>query len=419
MKALVLSHALLPLLNQTPQPQAFAPTVAVLDKISEIDATSFELMTPTSAEDLGYLGACETAPPPGFQIGVIACSSGGSLIAAVPFFVTRYDLLLALNNPLVSRWISAGFLRPRLISLGSPLTETCPLRFDPELDASQRAVVFDLMLDAFFAHANAEGIRLQAIKDLSDAVSREFDAVLLGRAFQRLVGLPVAKLALPGRSLQDFLKQQSKHFRKDFSRANNKAARVTVQHVRDISGLEPQLFDLYEATRTRGHVSSGDFDRIAPDFLSTTLAAAPNSYVGLYRLDGAVIGFSLILNDATTSIAKFIGLKYPEAHQLGLYRRCMRDLIETSYARGQSEISFGCLNYDFKVRSGCELAGNFVYFRHAKPAVNAVFARIAHHFHYDAMDDDLIKLAQSGQYAMQYRATHEPLSGDVGSDGKG
>ena len=267
------------------------------------------------------------------------------------------------------------------------------------------------MLEKSSGHAKSLHIRLLAVKDIGERMANDLDATLLDNKFQRLVGLPIARLALPGTSLQDFLKQRSKHFRKDFNRALNKAGRITIEHVRNVDHIAPQLFELYEMTRMRGHTTSGDFDRIAPDFVGKVLAAAPNSYVGLYRLDGALIGFSLILNDGKTAIAKFIGLKYPEAHQTGLYRRCMKDLIETSYGNGQTEISFGCLNYDFKVRSGCELVGNFVYFCHTKPSVNALFARIARHFHYDAMDDDLIALTKSGRYAMRHRDTQQPLTG--------
>lgn len=382
----------------------------VVPSIADLDAQALANLEPRSPEDQHYLRACERAPPPGFEIGAIACFAGAILLAAAPFFVTRYDLLLALNSPRLSKWLSSPRLRPKLLCLGSPLTETCPLAFAPHLQSAERAAVFAAMLDALLAHAKKNRIRLAAVKDVGAALVGDLDQPVLNRKFHRLVGLPVAKLALPGGSIADYLQGRSKNFRKDFNRAINKSASITIEHVRDIASVAPQVFALYEQTRMRGGVSSGDFDQISREFVATVLAQTPSAYAALYRFDGELIGFSLILNDRTTAIAKFIGLKYPEANQTGLYRRCLKDLIETAYAQGQAEISFGCLNYGFKVKSGCALSPNYVYFRHANPMLNKMFGSIARHFHYDSMDPDLLELSSNGQYLIDHPPTKQPLS---------
>ena len=392
---------------------AYSLRSVVLHSITEIDSATISRLGPLTPENAHYLRAAEVAPPPGFEMGAIAVFAGDDLVAAAPFFVTRYDLLLALNNPHVSNWLSSRWLRPKLLCLGSPLTETCPLVFAPELEPYERAAAFAALLEALLDYARQSKIRLTAVKDIGETLLPDVDRRLLDNRFHRLVGLPVAKLLLPLATVSDYLKQRSKNFRKDFNRAINKSAQIRIEHVRDISAVAAQVFELYEQTRTRGGVSSGDFDQISPAFISTVLEHVPSSYAGLYWLDGKLIGFSLILNDETTAIAKFIGLKYPEANQTGLYRRCLKDLVETAYSRGQTEISFGCLNYDFKVKSGCSLTSNYVYFRHGNAAVNHLFGKISQHFHYDAMDPDLLELAKTGQYKLHHPPTDRPFPGPI------
>jgi hypothetical protein len=128
------------------RPNLMKPDLTTLEVSSSIErftADEWNRLFPGELEDWSYYRATERARLAGFEWLYFGVRVDSELRAVVPAFITDYRLDTTLDGRL-RRVVGAlaraapGLLRPRMLALGSPVSETCHAGYDPHSTQSER-----------------------------------------------------------------------------------------------------------------------------------------------------------------------------------------------------------------------------------------------------------------------------------------
>ena len=358
----------------TPSPfaQVSLHSVDIVDRIDDIGEDVWNRCFPDEIEGFLYYKAVEFAGLADFEIHYLRLRKSNRTIALAPFFVSRYRLdtlgdgaLLQLLRRLGARW--PKLLSIPMVCLGSPVSEIAHLGYAPELDATQRATAFRALLAGLERFARQRHIGLIALKDIADAERTRSESELL--RYTRLPGMPCALLPLPYENIEAYYATLSRGMRKEFRRKARSQDALQIERRYQIADVLPELMRLYEQTRA---ASDLQFERLPPDYFTQVLQQlGPYAVCVLYRCEGSLIGFNLLLHDERCLLDKFIGMDGQRAREHNLYFVSWLYNVQWCIDEGIPLYEAGQASYETKLRMGCRLLANWYYFRHRNPIVNA------------------------------------------------
>ena len=363
--------------------------------VASIPEADWSRLFPGEAEAWAYYAAVEGAPPPGFRFEAIAVRAQGRIVAAAPVFHVTYRL----DTPLQGRWRPVGDwlhrTAPRLVGLpvmglGSPLADRCHLGFDPALDAAQRASVMAALLDGLERKAHAERIPLLAIKDLADRETGPVASAIAAAGFSRIASLPVCVLDLPFKSEAEYVQSLSANNRSTLRRKLKAVAKVEIETVRSIAGLEDEIFALYEETRANSRFDYGDFEQLSPAYFRRVMEGLGDKAACiLCRVDGQLLAFKLMFIEEDRIIDKFWGMRTPAGRDHNLFFLAWMEAVRFAIRHGATRFQSGQTAYAQKVKLGSRLDPLWVYFRHRGRVTNRIFRTFAPLIAFDKMDPEL------------------------------
>jgi hypothetical protein len=305
-----------------------------------------------------------------------------------------YRLDTSLQGPLRALVAPVAALATlRLVGLGSPLAERCHIGFDPALAPAGRDAALHVLLGAVEGHARANRIGLLAVKDLAGPDAAEVAPVLRAHGFASIASLPLAVLDVPTTEA-DYLAALSSATRKDVRRKLRGAGRVAVEVTHDIAGVAAEIEALYGETRALSRFDYGELEELPPGYFpSVARALGEDAAFVLYRVDGRLAAFNLLLLSEDRVIDKFLGMRYPLAREHDLYVLSWMTNLRLCLERGARRLQTGQTAYAPKLRLGSRLEPAEVWFRHRNPAVNALMRLLAPLLAFDRNDPGLKALA--------------------------
>lgn len=369
-----------------------------LPGVAALPEGEWSRLFPDEAEGWAYYRAIEGATPPGFRFEAVAVRKGGRLIAAAPVFHVTYRL----DTSLQGRWRPIGDwlyrTAPRLVGipvmgLGSPLADRCHLGFDASLDSAERSAVMAALLRGLEEKAARDRIPLLAIKDLADREAGPLAGAIEAAGFARIASLPVCVLDLPFKTEAEYVQSLSANNRSTFRRKLKAAAKVEVETVRSIAGLEQEIFELYEETRKNSRFDYGDFEQLSPDYFRRVMEGlGDRAACILCRVDGRLLACKLMFIEQDRIIDKFWGMRYPIGRDYNLFFVAWMEGVRFALRHGATKFQSGQTAYAQKVKLGSRLDPLWVYFRHRTRVVNGIFRRVAPLIAFDKMDPELTEI---------------------------
>jgi hypothetical protein len=372
--------------------------------IADIPREQWGRLFASKAEGWDYFRACERAAPEDFSASAMGVWAGDTLIAAAVLFRTDYRLDLSLEGPLkpVGEWLyrnARKFVVVPVLGMGSPLTEECPIGFDPSLHTDERLAAFAALMQGMDAHAKAENIPLLALKDITDRDAVWADAPLSQAGFTRVATLPLATLHLPFKTEDEYLANLSASMRSDLRKKMRRASKVTIEVRDSIDGIEDEIVELFEETKANRKTDYGSFDEVPANYFREVMRAMPGTaQLMLCRVDGKLATFNIFLVEPDRIIGKYVGMRYPLAREHNLYFVNWMATARLAMERGIPWLQTGHTSYKQKVRLGCKLKRSWVYFKYRNPLINPLFKLFGPMMAFDAMDPDLQALGDTAPY---------------------
>lgn len=340
----------------------------------------WDRLLPDDAESYRYHLAFDLSKVAGFRTGYAAVRRGGIVVCLAPYFITDYRLdstvqgaLKRFTNKL--HGIAPGLLTLRLLCVGSPVTDSCKLGTtrDYPFDTDMIAALHE-ELEQIAAH---EGASVIAFKDILETDAKRLAQPLQQAGFSQVENMPVATNSIGFASLDQYLETLSYAMRKNLRRK-----RKALQHVQieEYDGMPPDLDAIYQLYLNCYERSELQFEKLTPQFFESIAALMPhNCRFVLYRAEGRLIGFNLLLHRDGVLLDKYIGLDYELSHKYQLYFLSWLHNIEMAIRDGFHTFQSGQAAYETKIRLGSELQQTHVFFRHRNPLFNPLL-RLASRF---------------------------------------
>ena len=375
--------------------EAASTEVVVADSIAAFGVSEWNRLFADELEGWHYYRAVEEAALPGFAWHYFGVRESGVLRAAVPAFVTDYRLDTTLTGPLrrVTDALARLFprlLRQRMLALGSPVAEVCQLGLDESLDAPARRRMLDAILSKAEVFAAERRIGMLAAKDTPARQDALWVHAAQRRGLRRQPGLPTAALDIRHASLDDYLRSLSRATRRDMRRKLRAGAPLRVEWRDNIDDIRDEIMRLYRATRANAEL---DFEDLTPEYFAAVLRQlGTRASCGVYRLDGRIVAFNLVLRDGKRLLDKFLGMDYEVARRYNLYFYTWMENVRYCIERRIPLYESGQGLHREKKRLGSRLSLNWLWYRHRNPLLDAVFALVERLARLDRHDPELAEL---------------------------
>jgi predicted N-acyltransferase len=326
-------------------------------------------------------------PPAGF---VAASVESGA--AAVPAFVTRFDLLTTLDDPyrrmLTAVPLLGRALRPRTLFVGTTVSEYC---LYPPLAMPQALIA------AATQRLDAERAAALIIKDIpqdSPLLSGADNAAALAlveacrdSGWSVVAGQALAYVPLDFARTEDLLLRMSRVRRKSIRRKLRAAAGLEIgSHATgDPLFEDAEVVSAFYALYLNVYRQSAiHFDRLSETFFAALLRGREhNGLVFTYRYRGRLIGYNLCFVKDGNLVDKYVGFEYPAAREHNLYYVSWFHNLEYALRHGLRNYVAGWTDPEVK----SFLGARFTLTRHAvhlrNPVLRATLRRFQRYFEPD------------------------------------
>ena len=222
-------------------------------------------------------------------------------------------------------------------------------------------------------YAQANRASLVVFKDFL-ASHRPAMTVLAKNNYARVPSMPMTRLATSFQTFDEYMQQlgyvSRKSLRRKF-RKTERAAKIDMQVVNDVSNIVDQIYPLYLQVHERSPMK---FEHLSREFFLRIAKEMPDRVrFFIWRIGDKIIAFSLCLLCGDTLYDEVIGLDYAVALDLHLYFYTMRDVIRWTIEQKLRFYVSGPLNYDPKLHLGHELAPLDLYVMHTRRWLNPLF----------------------------------------------
>lgn len=354
--------------------------IGVVDSLAAVDRAQWDALFAETLEGYDYLTAVERAGLEGFRWRYVLASVDGVLVAAVPAFLTDYQVETTLTGPgkraiAAMRGVFPGFLRLGLACLGSPCATTVGLGFAAQVGEAERPALLAALLKAFEADARAQGCGLFASKDVVEADRPLWDAAAAPLGYRPMASLPIAGLDIDFPDMDAYFARLSYTARKDMRRKLRVLGRLRVEVREDVDDLAPRLTALYEQTRERADMS---FEHLTAAYFTGVPRQMPGRAFWVLYFEGEdLLAANLLVQDRTTLLDKYFLMDAARGRALNLYFVSWFTNVRLCLERDLKRYRSGQAAYENKLRLGSHLTRTSIYFRHRNAVFNGVMQLFA------------------------------------------
>lgn len=356
----------------------------IWSRAADVDVSVWAETFGSCPKDFAYYQLIEETQREHFVYQYLVLRDGRNQpVALQPLLMVDQDLAASLHgfpDRLVRgiRRLFPRFLRSGMLMAGCLVGDGrlgLAAKANPKLAAA-------LLAEALDAWSHARRLSFVTLKDFS-ALERAVFAPLLAAGYTRLDGFPSLSLDLNFASFEEFLaKRVSKITRKGLRRKFRKSEDIdpplTLEVSDECETSIDEIYPLYLAVAQRSEVSFEVFTR--EYFLEAARRLPGRHRYFIWRQGPRAVAFSFCTIWGDTIYDNDIGLDYAVAHDLALYYRTFRDLIDWSLQHGLRRYASAPFNYDPKLRLRMQLVPVDLYVRHSSPILNFFIRRFAPFF---------------------------------------
>ncbi len=368
-----------------------------LPGMAAIDRAGWTAALPRDAEGWAYLAACEAGPPPGMELRAVAVRDPRGFAAGAPLFALNYRLDTPLQGGPLERVCNAlarrlpRLLEWRMLGVGSPFTEHCPVAVHPRLTRGERETALAALIGEVEAEAVRRGAGLVAFKDISAARAPGLTEALAARRYFPVESLPLAVLDLAEYpDAESYLAGLSKATRKDLRRKMKGSGSVTVSQHCAITGMEHEFAALYAETQAQSALRYNAFEDLPADYFQWVSQTLKERAIFVcYRVNGVLAAFNLLFVEHDRVIDKFLGMRYPLAREHDLYAISWMYNVRLCQSIGRRYLQTGQTAYASKLRFGSGLVPSVHYVKHRNPLLHGALRQAAPMLAFPRWDPDL------------------------------
>jgi hypothetical protein len=364
----------------------------VFSTADERGEVEWDRLLPGEVEGYRFHLAFELAKVEGFRTGYVTVGHSGKTVCIAPYFITDYSLDSTVQGPLkrVTRWLQIvrpNLFKLRIVCAGSAVTDS------GKLCVATDPAIMTRLCDELERIARREGVSVIAFKDLLQGDADRLDASLRHGGFARIANMPVASIAIDFDNLDGYFRTLNTKIRTSLRHKRKRLAEISIE---EYDGMPPDIEGIYRLYLNCFERSDLQFEKLTPDFFRGVATLLPNNcrFV-LYRAEGRLIGFNLLLHKNGMLMDKYIGFDYDFSYKYYLYFLNWLNNIEMCLRDGFHIFQAGQAGYETKLMLGSRLEQTYIFFRHRQPLLNKLLRFAARFLAYENFDDSVKKNHQS------------------------
>lgn len=317
-------------------------------------------------EPLELIHAFQAHPPEGFT----------SIDFPAPAFATKFDLLTTLE-PAVRKRLDARpqwLLRPVTCFIGTTVSEYALFPAEVSPEELVRAIVAELAPRYSFVIIKDLPAEPVLVGEESATYARHLGEACRKHGFVLMGGQALAWVPIDFASIDEFLGRFSHARRKNLRRKLRSARDVEVDAI--VTGDErfldnafvASIYALYRNVHAQSEIH---FDLLSEDFFRAVLRSTIGTLF-LYRVNGALIGWNLCVEENEMLIDKYIGFDYPAAREHDLYAVSWFHNLEYALQRGYRCYVAGWTDPEIKRQLGARFTPTLHAVRVRNPLLRAI-----------------------------------------------
>jgi len=360
-----------------PRPLAACSGVRAFRRIGEVDAAEWDSIVPPDELQMrhAFVRACEEAEVEQAEYRHLLVYRSGVLVGIASLFTMRVRLELLCPSFLRSvilagRRIHPGFLRPRLLFCGLPVSAGRPcLAFRAPTDAPYVLA----QVSAFMEHAAAElDAALLCFKEFRPAEAALVD-VLRQHGYFRAFSLMSFGMTLPWQSFGHYLAAMRAGYRRQ-TNATLRSSRVAGLRCRVAPGTGTdwdRFFPLYDQVMDRAQFQ---LERLNQRFFESLARHLPGAIRTITIEQGdEPLAVAVVLETPRLTTFFMTGIDYRRNGAVAAYPRLVTEVVAEAIRAGTGALELGQTSPALKSRLGGLPEPRYLYFRYRSRWAHALF----------------------------------------------
>jgi predicted N-acyltransferase len=348
-------------------------THSILPSVSQIKVEDWNRLFGDLPESHGFFQTLEASRLEGFNFYYVLVHAGSRLELIAPLFSSDLDLSIGIGRRTQKVLRAVRKILPRLLVVrtlfcGSPFGENGVVAIDP--DSPNQAVLIEELVRAMEHVRREQRLEFLVFKDFPESASPTL-APLMRLGFLRGDSFPNVVLALPYRTMDEYLASLSYGTRKDLRRKVRKTLSGGSIQVRVVNDVGPMIEPIYQLYLNTYNASTVRFEKLSREYFLTLSQLSQNeAKFFLFYINGQLVCFNLCLRHGGQLIDKFIGMDYTYSRRLNLYFFSWFHNVEWCIQHGIRSYQVGQTDYQAKLRLGGKLVPLSFYARHHNRFLN-------------------------------------------------
>lgn len=365
----------------------------VVKKIGAIPRADWDKFFSDVVEGYDFYRTIEEAGFSEFTFYYILAYKDKKPVLICPVFVMRYPLDTSIGGPIrrftnVIKKYAPNIFSLKAVICGMPLGQG---RIGIAKDAEKTAI--HALRERLERMARKERATVVAFKDFGEEDAGALE-LLLKDGFCRIESLPTMEMEVNFKDLEGYLKTLSGATRYDLRRKFKKVnarGNVTMELKGELSGeLLDEAYGLYMEVVNKHEMG---FEKVPKEFFKQISDNMPGeTKYFLWRVDGKLAAFLLVVASDKVLIDYYIGFDYDLAHEYHLYFIKFRDVLEWCISNGIKKYDIGYTGYEAKKRLGFGPKRLFIYFKFRNRFIRPVFNRLCGFLKFENFDPALRKI---------------------------
>lgn len=362
--------------TQAPGRSGAARQTWVLSSLDQVPESRWNRLVPPRQGGLssGFLRAWERAELSGRVARpiVVRTSGGRQLLAATAAYHYELDLAAASMPvaPHVLKLIRRGWprlMKARVYELGAPVARHDPFLLAPGVEASS---VAQQVVGAAVREADAAGAAMTIVQDFV-AEGGAFDQALCSHGFSRVITLPSFVLELKYASFADYLGAMRSKYRRRCRCVLRDSSHLTAELIDGFGSLAEDMARLWRLVYDRARETKREV--LGPAFFRAAAELGPLKALVLWRSDGSIAGFALLMEDGDWLHFLHCGFAEPAARREAAYLRLLLEIVRVGIDGGFRAVHLGCTTAEPKLDVGAVPVSLAAWLRHRHPLLQKLF----------------------------------------------
>lgn len=345
--------------------------------LDRIEPEEWDALIPAGAGALrhGFLRAWEQVELSRLKSRPLVVREPGSrrLLAAAPGYHYELDLA-AVQHSVPPRMLDAvrrllpGFLNAPVYEIGAPAARIDPLLLSSTVDPQAAA---GALVAASIDEAHKLGAQMIVVQDLVSP-DGALAAALRVRGFSPVSSLPTVAVELEFPSFDAYLAAMRAKYRRRTRWVLRKSAHLRAERVGDFGPLAGELARLWRCVYDRATETKREI--LTPSFFEAAAGLAECSALVLWRADGSIAAFALLLEDAPWLHFLQCGFEAAAGRDEHAYFRLLIEIVRAAISGGFRFAHLGCTTVGPKLDVGGQPIALGAWIRHRNPLLQRIFA---------------------------------------------